>query len=382
MWTIPTLTYWGSLGLIAYTYGGYPALLLGLSKLKKIARQGALRPVEPPVEPTVSVVLAAHNEQGRIAAKLDNLLSLDYPKEKLEIVVVSDGSTDETDAIVESYADRGVSLERNETPQGKAVALNRGVARASGELLLFCDARQRIDPQALRRLVSWFADPNIGAVSGELQLDTGKGPGAYWAYERLIRNAESAIDSVVGATGALYALRRHLYRDLPADCLLDDVFTPMQIVLQGYRVTIDSEAKVYDDEASVKGEFSRKARTLAGNYQLLQQLPELLDPRKNRLFLQLVSHKLLRLACPFALVTLFSSNAYLVLTAAPGWPVYATTLAGQLVGYGLAAKALLLGDEKAGKLTKLSQTFVTLNAAAVEGLRRFVKGELSWTSGR
>jgi biofilm PGA synthesis N-glycosyltransferase PgaC len=379
VWTIPTLTYWGSLGLIAYTYGGYPALMVGLSKLKKRARE---QDQLPAIEPTVSVVLAAHNEQERIADKLDNLLALDYPPDKLEIVVVSDGSEDETDAIVQSYSDRGVLLERNDTPQGKAVALNHGVARASGELLLFCDARQRIDPQALARLVCWFADPNIGAVSGELQLDTGKGPGAYWAYEKLIRNAEGAIDSVVGATGALYAIRRHLYRDLPADCLLDDVFTPMQIVLQGYRVTIDSQAKVYDDEASVKGEFSRKARTLAGNYQLLQQLPELLDPRKNRLFVQLVSHKLLRLACPFALVTLLGSNAYLVLTAAPGWPLYATTLAGQLVGYGLAAKALLFGDEKAGKLTKLSQTFVTLNAAAVEGLRRFVSGELSWTSGR
>lgn len=376
MWTLPTLAYWGSLGVIGYTYAGYPALIYALSKLRPKGSEQA------PIEPTVSVVMAAHNEEARIGTKLDNLLSLDYPAEKLEIVVVSDGSNDGTDDVVRGYADRGVLLERNETPQGKAVALNRGVARASGEILLFCDARQRIDGDALQTLLPWFADPRIGAVSGELQLETEQGPGVYWAYEKLIRAAEGKVDSVVGATGALYAIRRHLFRELPPNCLLDDVFTPMQIVLQGYRVTFEPEAKVYDSEASVQGEFSRKARTLAGNFQLLQQLPELLDPRKNRVFLQLLSHKLMRLACPFALVTLLGSNAYLVLTLAPGWPLYATTLAGQLLGYGLAAKALLFGDEKAGKLTRLSHTFVTLNAAAVEGLRRFLSGELGWTSGR
>jgi len=376
MWTLPTLAYWSSLGLIGYTYAGYPALIYGLSRLKP---KGSARAA---IEPTVSVVLAAHDEEQRIATKLENLLALDYPATKLQIVVVSDGSQDRTDEIVTSYASRGVVLERVETPKGKSAALNRGVARASGEILLFCDARQRIETDALQNLIPWFADPQIGAVSGELQLDSDKGPGTYWAYEKLIRLAEGKVDSVVGATGALYAIRRHLFRELPENCLLDDVFTPLSIVLQGYRVTFDPNAKVYDAEASLKGEFSRKARTLAGNFQLLELLPELLDPRKNRVFLQLVSHKLLRLACPFALVTLFGSNAYLVATLAPGWPLYAATLAGQLVAYGLAAKALVFGDEKAGKLTRLSQTFVTLNAAAVVGLRRFLKDDLAWTSGR
>ena len=376
MWFIPSVVYWGSLGLITYTYGGYPLLILGLSRLRPKL------PDKHAIEPTISVVLAAHNERERIARKLDNLLSLDYPSDKLEIVVVSDGSNDGTDQIVESYRERGVLLERVDPAGGKASALNRGVARARGEILLFCDARQRIDGQALRELVPWFSDPQIGAVSGELQLESDKGPGVYWAYEKLIRHAEGQVDSVVGATGALYAIRRPLFRELPANTLLDDVYIPMQIVLQGYRVGFEPAAKVYDEEASVKGEFSRKARTLAGNYQLIKALPQLLDPRKNRIFFQLMSHKLLRLACPFALSTLLGSNLVLVATGAPGWPIYATTLAAQLAGYGMAVKTMLTGEENAGRLSRLSHTFVTLNAAAVEGLRRFLAGELEWTSGR
>jgi len=376
MWILPCAVYWSSLGLVSYTYLGYPALIYGLSRLRPRDVKRA------PIEPKVSVVLAAHNEEARMGDKLENLLALDYPADQLEVIVVSDGSSDGTENIVKSFAGRGVILERLHEPSGKAVALNRGVARANGEIIVFCDARQDLDPQALRALMPWFADEDIGAVSGELQLKTDKGPGMYWAYEKLIRAAESKVDSVVGATGALYAIRRSLYRELPPNTLLDDVYTPMQIVLQGFRVGFEPDAKVFDEEASVKGEFSRKARTLAGNYQLLSQLPSLLDPRKNRLLLELVSHKLLRLACPFALAALLGSNTVLVLTGAPGWPLYATTLAGQLAGYGLALKAILGGDEKVGRLGRLAHTFVLLNAAAVEGLRRYLRGDLGWTGGR
>jgi biofilm PGA synthesis N-glycosyltransferase PgaC len=376
MWTIPTVVYWSSLGVIGYTYAGYPALIYALSKLKPKKANLA------PIEPTISVVLAAHNEEGRIAEKIENLLALDYPQHKVEIIIVSDGSTDGTDDVVRRYADRSVRLVRLDEAGGKALAINHGVRQATGEILLFCDARQQIDANALRSLVRWFADETVGAVSGELQIKSEKGPGAYWAYEKLIRNAESKVDSVVGATGALYAIRRSLFQEMPPNTLLDDVYTPMQIALQGFRVAFEPDAKVWDEEASVKGEFSRKARTLAGNYQLVSQLPALINPLKNRLFPQFISHKLMRLACPFALATLFGSNVMLVATFAPGWPLYVVTLAGQLAGYGLALKAMLKGDENAGKLTKLSHTFVLLNAAAVEGLRRFVTGELSWTSGR
>ncbi|MCC6995676.1 MAG: glycosyltransferase family 2 protein [Deltaproteobacteria bacterium] len=378
MWLISTAAYWSSLAVVGYTYAGYPAAITALGKLRR-------RPVagDPGYEPGLAIVMAAHNEAARIGAKLDNLLALDYPATRRQIVVVSDGSTDGTDDVVRGYADRGVELIRVERASGKPSALNLGVAavRPDAEVIVFCDARQRIDAGALRALVAPLADPDVGAVSGELFMEGEAGPGLYWRYEKLIRAAESQVDSVVGATGALYAIRRALYRQLPPETLLDDVFTPMQIAMQGFRVLFEPAAKVYDQEASVQGEFARKARTLAGNYQLLRQLPALLDPRKNRLLPQLLSHKLMRLACPFALGTLLASNVYLVATFAPGWPLYAATLAGQLAGYGLALSGALRG-ERAGKLARTSWTFVALNAAAVEGLRRYLKGDFAWTSGR
>jgi cellulose synthase/poly-beta-1,6-N-acetylglucosamine synthase-like glycosyltransferase len=375
MWLVPTAIYWSSLAVVGYTYAGYPALMVGLSKLRR------RRVAAAPIEPAVSIVMAAHDEAARIADKLDNLLAVDYPPDKLQIVVVSDGSTDGTDEIVAGYASRGVDLLRVDPAAGKPTALNRGLERATGEIIVFCDARQRIDDQAIRALVAPFADDQIGAVSGELFIEGDAGPGVYWKYEKLIRAAEGRFDSVVGATGALYAIRRSLWRQLPADTLLDDVYTPMQIALQGFRVLFEPNAKAYDREASLAGEFARKARTLAGNYQLIRQMPRLLDPRRNRLFGQFVSHKMLRLVCPFALTTLLASNVYLVATGAPGWPLYVVTLTGQLVAYGAALKRAL-SEERAGKLARTSYTFVVLNAAAVEGLRRFLAGDLGWTTAR
>lgn len=371
MWLVPSAIYWSSLAVVGYTYAGYPALIVGLSKLrrKKVAAAA--------IEPTISVVMAAHNEAARIAAKLDNLLALDYPADKLEIVVVSDGSSDGTADIVRGYRGRGVHLVELDRAGGKPSALNAGVRRATGEVLLFCDARQDIDPAAARALVAPLADPTVGAVSGELMMPGEKGPGLYWRYEKMIRAAEGRFDSVVGATGALYVIRRELYRELPAATLNDDMYTPLQIALRGYRVLFEPGAVAHDVEASLEGEFGRKARTLAGNYQLLRQLPQLANPFKNRLFGQYVSHKLMRLLCPFALTTLLASNVYLVATGAPGWPLYVLTLTGQLVAYGAALKHAIDADS-AGKLARTSYTFVVLNAAAVEGLRRFLTGDTSW----
>ena len=373
-WLTAKSVFWSSAGLLAYTYAGYPAAITALARLR------GRPPRKAPYEPTVSVVLAAGNEERVIGRKLDNLLGLDYPRDKLQIIVVSDGSTDGTDAIVRGYADRGVVLERLATRSGKPTAVNRGARRATGEVLLFCDARQRIAPEALRALTACLADPEVGAVSGELYLGAERGPGLYWRYEKVIRHAEGLVDSVAGATGAIFAVRRALFRELPPDCLLDDVFTPMQIMLRGYRVAFEPEAKAFDEESDLTGEFARKARTLAGNFQLVRQLPELLDPRRNRIFTQFVSHKLLRLACPYALVGLLGSNLVLVATGAPPWPFYAATLAGQIGLYGAAALEAVTG--RTGRLGRVGHTFVVLNMAAVAGLWRFLRGDLGWTTAR
>ena len=321
------------------------------------------------------LITPARNEQAFIEGTIRSVVSQTVLP--IKWVIVSDGSTDGTDAIVRGYADRGVVLERVERRSGKPTAVNRGVARTTGEILLFCDARQRVEAQALRALTACFADPEVGAVSGELTFGAERGPGLYWRYEKAIRHAEGLVDSVAGATGALFAVRRELFAELPPDCLLDDVFTPMQIMLRGHRVAFEPEARVFDEEADLKGEFARKARTLAGNFQLVRQLPDLLDPRRNRIFLQFVSHKLLRLACPYALVGLFGSNLVLVLTGAPPWPFYVATLAGQVGLYGAAALEALTG--RAGKVGRLGHTFVVLNLAAVAGLWRYLRGDLSWT---
>ncbi|MGE5185285.1 MAG: glycosyltransferase family 2 protein [Acidobacteriota bacterium] len=363
--------FYSSLAVLAYTYIGYPLLVFGLARLRPRIPRAA------DIEPTVSIVVAARDEAAHLRGKLASLLAQDYPADKLQIIVVSDGSTDATDAIVRSFADRGVVLERIPA-SGKPRALDRGVARATGELVVFCDARQHVDRGAIRALVRPFADRDVGAVSGELHLPRDKGPGLYWRYEAFIRAQESRVYSLVGATGALYAIRRALYRPLPADTLVDDMFTPLQIVLRGYRVVLEPRAALYDSEAAPAGEFARKARTLAGNFQLLRQLPAVLDPRRDRVLFQLVSHKLLRLVCPFALATLFASNVVLVATLVPGWQLYAAVLAAQVAGYALAVRGALAG-ERAGKLARVSHTFALLNLAAVEGLRRFVVHDLEWT---
>jgi cellulose synthase/poly-beta-1,6-N-acetylglucosamine synthase-like glycosyltransferase len=372
MWTLATFVYWVSLLTVGYTYFGYPFAILLLSKLRHKSIEKA------PTSPTVSVIVAARNEAKCIRAKIENLLTMDYPREKVQIIVVSDGSTDGTDDVVRNFAAHGVVLLSLDRPNGKAAAINQAVRLATGDVLMFCDARQLVDSHAMTALVGCLADSTVGSVSGELYLDDASGPGAYWKYEKAIRHAESKFDSVPGVTGALHATRRELFCPIPADLLLDDMFTPLQIVMQGYRVVFEPAAKAYDREVDAKNEFRRKARTLAGNYQLLAVLPGLLNPMKNRIFWQFFSHKVLRLVCPFALLSLLAANVILALRPAPEVFYYWFTLVLQLSAYGLAALGAWLGSS-AVKVARIAYTFVMMNAAAVEGLRRYLKGDFTWT---
>jgi poly-beta-1,6-N-acetyl-D-glucosamine synthase len=303
--------FWASFLFLFYVYIGYPMLLALMSTV-------ARRPVyKRPIEPNVTVIVAARNEAMRIARRLENLLALDYPREKLQIIVSLDGPTDGTEKVVEQYS--GIELVHSPWHRGKAAAINAAMARATGEVVLFADARQIFNAQTIRELVANFADYRVGAVTGELVLTTDSESeasqplGLYWHYEKKIRSLESQLHSVVGVTGAIYAIRRELYRPLPADTLLDDVMSPMRIVLSGKRVVFDSAAKAYDAVACCpQAEFQRKVRTLAGNYQLLARMPELLVPIHNAIFWQFVSHKVARLFAPYAMAALFISNALMV----------------------------------------------------------------------
>ena len=376
--------FWFAAALVAYSYLGYPAWLWLRSRWspRPVRRSSGHSFVESSenlsATPAVSAVMVVRNEEAVIARKLENLLTLDYPQAKLDVVVVSDGSSDRTPALLADYAgDSRVRTLLKPASQGKAAGLNDAIKLATGEVLLFTDARQQIESGALRFLIENFADPDVGAASGELMLgdpasgETGKGMGLYWRIEKKIRELESAAGSVAGATGAIYCARRKLLEaaPLPGDTILDDVLLPMQIVRQGFRVIFDSRARAWDLPDLGDGrEFSRKVRTLTGNYQLPQIAPWLLSS-ENAIRFEYVSHKLSRLAVPFALLALLIASIFLP------QPFYRAALVAQLVFYALSLAAL--AGIKIGPLSRIAdpaRTFVVLNSAAVVAFINFVAG--------
>jgi cellulose synthase/poly-beta-1,6-N-acetylglucosamine synthase-like glycosyltransferase len=377
-------TFWIAAALIGYSYLGYPAWLWLRSRWSpRPVRRGF---VESSAAPAVSAVMVVRNEEAVIARKLENLLTLDYPQAKLDVVVVSDGSSDRTPAILADYA-RDSALPTGAptrvrtllkaVSQGKAAGLNDAIKLASGEVLLFTDARQQIESGALRLLLENFADLDVGAASGELMLgdpisgETGKGMGLYWRIEKKIRELESASGSVAGATGAIYCARRSLLDEspLPQGTILDDVLLPMQVVRQGFRVVFDARARAWDSpDLGESREFSRKVRTLTGNYQLLQLAPWLLSS-ENAIRFEFVSHKLSRLAVPFALLALLIASMFLP------QPLYRAALGAQLAFYALSLAAL--AGVKIGPLSRIAdpaRTFVVLNSAALVAFINFVTG--------
>jgi cellulose synthase/poly-beta-1,6-N-acetylglucosamine synthase-like glycosyltransferase len=327
--------------LLAYVYVGYPALLAIWSTV-------ATRPVRKGSRddargwPAVSVVVAAHNEASRLSGRIANLLEQDYPG-ALDVVVVSDGSTDDPRRLLEHFDGRVQLLEL--ARGGKALALNAGVAAARGDIIAFADTRQRWGKDALLELVLNFRDPDVGGATGELILDAesrtyasnstvGEGLGLYWKYEKWLRRRESLVWSTMGATGAIYALRRHLWRPLPATTLLDDVLAPVRAILAGKRIVFDDRARAFDSVAPhAAAEARRKTRTLAGNYQILALEPRLLLPFANPVWVQYVSHKIGRLVAPWALMATFLACSVL----APGSWFYGVALILQIGFYGLAA---------------------------------------------
>ncbi len=375
--------FWISIAAILYTYLGYPVAvwLLGCYRNPQIRKRE--------ITPRVSVVIACHNEQGNIAARIRNLFESDYPLNKLQIVIVSDGSTDRTEEIARREGSDRVRVVGYKEQKGKAIALNVGVAHAAGEVIVFADARQSFETGAIKELVANLADPSVGAVSGELILDgsggsVGEGVGLYWKYEKWIRRCESRAGSAIGATGAIYAIRRELWQTLPRNTILDDVYTPMRIALGGRRVVFDEKARALDRVVESAGrEFARKARTLTGNYQLCQLIPRLLVPNSALVF-QFYSHKLMRLAAPIFFLLLLIANVILV--ASPSGSagfIYQTALATQSLFYcGVLAGAFLLKRNRRVRLLSLAYVFSLMNAAALVGLFYFVVGKRNvWARG-
>jgi cellulose synthase/poly-beta-1,6-N-acetylglucosamine synthase-like glycosyltransferase len=354
-----TWLFWLCFAVVAYTCLVYPAMLAALNCFIRRERRLSL------VQTSVSFLLPVHNEERTLERRLDELTrTIQASGLPGEIIVISDASTDRSVEIARQFADRGVRVIEQPSKQGKAAALTLGAAAAAHELLIFADARQRWADDALVRLVENFADPAIGAVSGDLVLESApgvlEGVGLYWRFEKWMRMQESRLGSQVGVTGAISAGRRSLFRPIPPGTLLDDVFWPMHVVLQGYRVVHDERAKAFDRlPENPRDEFRRKVRTLAGNFQLLTLLPaSALLPWRNRVWWQFVSHKLFRLKVPWALLGMLISSFFLT----DEW--YQAFFYVQAAAYGLGLLGLIPALGRRVKLLGAAASFLVLNAAA------------------
>jgi cellulose synthase/poly-beta-1,6-N-acetylglucosamine synthase-like glycosyltransferase len=362
--------FWGSLLLLACAYAGYPLLIAALARTR-----GKSPPLaESQERPPVSVVLCVHNEASRIARRLANLRATDYPADRLEIIVISDGSTDDTVAAAQATNTRDLQVIELAERRGKPAALNTGIAAARGEVVVLADARQEFASDTIPHLVRHFADPSVGAVSGALEIapaasGVAGGVDAYWRIERALRAAEARWDSCIGCTGAVYALRRELFEPLPEDTLIDDVVVPMRIAVRGKRVLFDPAAIAHDPQTlEPERESIRKQRTLAGNFQMLFRHPGWLLPWRNRLWWQLAAHKYLRLAGPPLLLALFATNAALL-----DLPAYRWLFWGQCAFHGCALLGLAFRRLRLPVFT-LPAGFVFLNLMIVSGLWYYLRG--------
>lgn len=379
------ILFWTLLFLVVYCYFGYPLVIFILAKIKATPIQ------KFNIEPTVSILIAVHNEEDVIGKKINNLLEIDYPNNKKEILIGSDASTDKTNDIINQFSSANIKLLINSNRQGKMGILNHLIPKAKNEIIIFTDARQIFEKDAIRKLVKNFADPSVGCVSGELifhhkEGNTAQGISLYWKYEKFIRLQESRIHSMLGATGAIYAIRKELFISGPITTVLDDMFTPFKIIQQGYRAIFDDTAYAYDNVAdNPKEEFRRKTRTLYGNYQIFVLCPEMFNPFQSPIAFQLFSHKFLRVVIPFFLITLFVIN-YLLRDQV----IFCDLWILQIIFYLMALIGQLTKDQKRGLLKVIAKIcyvpyiFCLLNLAALVGFLKFItaKQQVTWQKAR
>jgi cellulose synthase/poly-beta-1,6-N-acetylglucosamine synthase-like glycosyltransferase len=325
----------------------------------------------------VSVLIVGHNEEAMIRARIENLLALDYPAGALELVVASDGSSDRTVEIVRQYEGRGVRLIPLPARRGKAAALNAVVPTLRGDVVVLSDANTMTDPMAVRNLARWFSDPAVGVVCGKLILfDPVSGQNVdsvYWRYETFLKVCEGRLGALLGANGAIYAIRKSVFGGIPSDTIVDDFVIPLLARLRtGCTIVYDAAATALEETPKeISSEFKRRARIGAGDFQSIPLLWPLLDPRLGWIAFTFFSHKLLRWFCPFFLLGAAVSN---VLLADAG--VYGLCLAIQVGVYGIAFAGRFLspGPGAAGKAMRLATMFTAMNAALFVGFFRWATG--------
>jgi cellulose synthase/poly-beta-1,6-N-acetylglucosamine synthase-like glycosyltransferase len=354
-------TFWLGLATVLYVYLLYPGVIWVLAAGRRE------RPGEASAQSTqaaFSVVLAVRDEAARITARLDELLTLIGSTGRAgEVVVVTDGCADATAALARAHPSPLVRVIELSENQGKARALSRGSEVANGDILVFVDARQRWAATSLQRLLENFDRPEVGAVTGELMLAAAdgvlEGVGLYWRYEKWLRRNEARLHSTVGVSGSISAVRRELFRPIPQGVMLDDLYWPLQVVMQGRRVVYEERAIAHDRlPERPTDEFARKVRTLSGNFQLLAVLPQALLPWRNPIWAQFVSHKLLRLLVPWILLALLLASSLL------DGPLYRGIFVAQVIFYALALIALAGGPPSRWRVATAAAGFVLLNAAA------------------
>jgi len=366
------IMFWTCAVLINYAYVVYPVLVWSLGRL--FGRSAGAPSSEPEAWPPVSLLIAAHNEETVIEERIQNALEMNYPRERLEIVIGLDGCSDGTAAIVRRYENRGVRLLDYSQRRGKAAVLNAAMTEIKSPIVLMSDANTEIDSQAARRLVRWFHGPHVGVVCGRLVLtDPRSGSnadGLYWKYETFLKRCEGRLGALLGANGAIYAIRRDLYVPIPAKTIIDDFVIPLLAKLRSdCAIVYDCDAVAREETpADVSSEFHRRARIGAGGFQSIGMLWKLLDPRRGWVAFTFLSHKILRWFCPIFLIGLLASNALL-------WerPFFRWVLGAQLAFYGVSLLAALAPrGVRLPKPIRLMTMFASMNAALLVGFVRWL----------
>jgi cellulose synthase/poly-beta-1,6-N-acetylglucosamine synthase-like glycosyltransferase len=373
--------FWAAGLFLLHTYFLYPLVLVALDgasqlagNFKKMTSGSSSGTRDPESWPTVTLVVAAYNEASCIGEKVANTLSLDYPPEKFQMIVGSDGSNDGTDDIVRQTRDPRVTLSRADRA-GKTTVLNRCIPMAGGDIIVLTDANTVIDPAAVKKLVRHFSDPEVGVVVGKLRLYNRNRKdyeeSVYWSYESLIKLYEGRRGAVLGANGGLYAIRRRLYTELPASTIVDDFVIPMRILDKGYKVLYEPDAIAYEETTEDYGkEFGRRARIAAGNFQSLALLPGLLSPTAGFAAFAFWSHKVFRWCAPALMAVALVANLFLLEAR-----LYQATLVLQLGFYALAlaGRQHVFGKGALERAASVAYYFVTMNAALAVGFWRFAR---------
>jgi Glycosyl transferase family 2 len=362
--------FWGSVLLILYAYAGYPLLLYGLSLL----RTRTVRKAE--ITPPVSFIITAHNEQARIRQKLENTLRLAYPRDRLQVLVASDCSTDGTDGTVQEFRAHGVQLVRSPIRRGKEAAQKEAIEVSRGEILVFSDVGTMLDAGALTQIVNNFADPTVGCVSSEDRIVDADGrvtgENAYVRYEMLLRSLETRVNSLVGLSGSFFAARRHVCQPWRSD-LQSDFNTLLNSIRRGLRGVSDPHSiGYYKNIAAESREFERKVRTVVRGLAVFMNSLPLLNPLRHGLFAwQLLSHKLCRWLVPFLLTVVFLTSAVLAASS----PFFLMVFCIQVIVYGSVFMHAIRGSSPSRAVLKVPFYFIMTNAAILVAWYRFAKGE-------